>query len=271
MPPRVVMGALALTASSVGFETTAQTGPMEVSVLAAGSLRAAFTEAANEWQAGKPDARVRFTFGASGLLKDRLMQGERADVFASANMEHPQALDKSGIGQGTRRFATNALCALARPGLAVTQNNLVERMLDPAVKLGTSTPGADPSGDYAWEMFRRIEHAGTPDAFKTLSAKALQLTGGAQSPLPPAGRSVYGVLVAQGAADLFITYCTNSLVSSREQPTLVSVQVPAAFNVSASYGVVVLKGASEQASNFAEYLLSADGQSVLARHGFSPR
>jgi ABC-type molybdate transport system substrate-binding protein len=32
------------------------------------------------------------TFGASGLLKDRIQAGERADVFASANMEHPQAL-----------------------------------------------------------------------------------------------------------------------------------------------------------------------------------
>ena len=31
-------------------------------------------------------------FGASGLLKDRLLAGEVAQVFASANMEHPQAV-----------------------------------------------------------------------------------------------------------------------------------------------------------------------------------
>lgn len=268
---RMVLGALTLTASTVGGGATAQVDPVEVSVFAAGSLRAAFTDAANEWQISKPNARVRFTFGASGLLKDRLMHGERADVFASANMEHPQALEKSGLAQGVQRFATNALCALARPGLAVTSNSLVERMLDPAVKLGTSTPGADPSGDYAWEMFRRIEQTGTPDAFKTLSTKALQLTGGLQSPPPPAGRNVYAVLVEQGAADLFITYCTNSLVALREQPTLGSVTVPDAINVSASYGIVVLKGASALATNFADYLVSRDGQAVLARHGFSPR
>ena len=269
---RMVLGALTLTASTVGGGATAQVDPVEVSVFAAGSLRAAFTDAANEWQISKPNARVRFTFGASGLLKDRLMQGgERVDVFASANMEHPQALEKSGLAQGVQRFATNALCALVRPGLAVTSNSLVERMLDPAVKLGTSTPGADPSGDYAWEMFRRIEQTGTPDAFKALSTKALQLTGGVQSPPPPAGRNVYAVLVEQGAADVFITYCTNSLVATREQPRLVSVKVPAAINVSASYGIVVLKGASSLATDFADYLVSRDGQAVLARHGFSPR
>ena len=30
-------------------------------------------------------------------------------------------------------------------------------LLDPQWKLGTSTPKADPSGDYAWEVFRRAE------------------------------------------------------------------------------------------------------------------
>jgi molybdate transport system substrate-binding protein len=267
---RMVLGALTLMASTAGAGATAQVDPVEVSVFAAGSLRAAFTDAANEWQISEPNARVRFTFGASGLLKDRLMHGERADVFASANMEHPQALEKSGLGLKVKRFATNALCALVRPGLAVTSNSLVERLLDPAVKLGTSTPGADPSGDYAWKMFRRIEQTGTPDAFKTLSTKALQLTGGPQSP-PPAGHNVYGGLVEQGAADVFITYCTNSLAATREQPTHVSVTVPDAINVSASYGIVVLKGASAQATNFAGYLVSREGQAVLARHGFSPR
>jgi hypothetical protein len=27
------------------------------------------------------------------------------------------------------------------------------RLLDPPVRVATSTPGADPSGDYAWQLF----------------------------------------------------------------------------------------------------------------------
>ncbi len=107
---------------------------------AAGSLRAALTEvgAAFTSAGGAP---VVGDFGASGLLKDRLAQSERADVLASANMEYPQALATDGKAGPARRFARNRLCALVAPRLgSVTPENLLDRMLDPAVKLGASTP-----------------------------------------------------------------------------------------------------------------------------------
>ena len=96
-------------------------------------------------------------FGASGTLKDAIARGERAEVFASANMEHPQALADAKRSGPVVLFARNRLCALVRPGLAVTPATLLDRMLDPSVKLATSTPKADPSGDYAWEVFRKAE------------------------------------------------------------------------------------------------------------------
>jgi ABC-type molybdate transport system substrate-binding protein len=40
-----------------------------------------------------------------------------------------------------------------------------------AVKLGTSTPLADPSGDYAWEVFRKAD-ALRPGAFSKLEQKS---------------------------------------------------------------------------------------------------
>ncbi len=84
-----------------------------------------------------------------------------------------------------RRFARNEMCALVAPALDVTPATLVDRLLDPAVRLGTSTPKADPSGDYAWLVFERIEQQGRKGAFQQLAAKALQLTGGPNSPPPP--------------------------------------------------------------------------------------
>ena len=64
-----------------------------------------------------------------------------------------------------------------KPGLPVTPDNLLERMLDPQVKLGTSTPKADPSGDYAFAVFAKADRL-SPGAEEALSRKALQLTGG---------------------------------------------------------------------------------------------
>ncbi len=250
---------------------SAQTAPRDVRVHAAGSLRSALNDSAAAFEAVLSGVKVKLTYGPSGLLKDRLAGGEPSDVFASANMSHPEALAAAGKAGPVQRFARNAMCALVRPSLDVTPDNLVQRMMDPTLKLGVSTPGADPAGDYAVQVFERIEKSGVAGAAATLSAKALQLAGGPNSPPPPADRSVYGVLVAQGAADLFITYCTNAVVAVREQPGQRSVPVPEALNVSASYGVTVLNAAPDEARRFVDFLLSSAGQAVLARHGFAPR
>ena len=181
---------------------------------AAGSLRGALTEvsAAYEKSAG---VTVQAKYGPSGLLRDEIAGGAKAEVFASANMDHPMALAKAGKAGAVVLFARNQLCALVKPGLAVTTDTLLDRMLDPAVKLGTSTPKADPSGDYAFEVFKKADalKAGAND---TLAKKALQLTGGPNSPPPPKDRSVYGKVVADGQADIFLTYCTNAIVAQRE-------------------------------------------------------
>lgn len=259
----VVMG-VALLASAL-----AAAQGSEIKVLAAGSLRAALTDVAKAYEAASPGRKVVLAFGASGLLKDRLAGGERADVFASANMEHPQALAAAGKAAAPQAFASNRLCALGSPGFEATPDTLVAKLLDPAVRLATSTPKADPAGDYAWAMFERIEKSGRTGAFKTLSEKALQLTGGPNSPPPPADRNVYGALMAAGAADVFITYCTNAVIAQREEPSLKRIDVPAEVNVSASYGVTVLQGAPDDAKQFVQFLLSGAGQAVLARHGFA--
>lgn len=124
-----------------------------VRLYAAGSLRAALDEVAAAFK----KAKVRAVYGASGLLRERIAKGEAAEVFASANMEHPRSLEKEGRAGPVRLFARNRLCALAAPDMKVDKEDLLDRMIDPAVKLGTSTPRADPSGDYAWELFEKAE------------------------------------------------------------------------------------------------------------------
>lgn len=234
---------------------------------AAGSLRAALTGIARDFETAGL-GKVQAKFGPSGLLKAEIAGGVSAEVFASANMEHPQALAAEKRSGPVVLFARNRLCALVRPGLDVTPASLLDRMLDPQVKLGASTPKADPSGDYAWEVFQRAEKI-KPGSFATLEKKALQLTGGPSSPPAPQGRSVYGELVAQGAADIFLTYCTNALAAQQENPAQQSVQLPDTLSVGADYGLIVMNGATSSAYKFALFILSAEGQRTLAKHGFA--
>ena len=209
-----------------------------ITVYAAGSLRGALSAVAKDFEAAT-GTKVNFVFGASGLLRDRLQGGEAADVFASANMEHPQALHAAGKAKAPRAFARNALCALTTPSFDLRGKTLAQRLLDDDVKVGTSTPKADPSGDYAFEMFDRIERSGAAAAgsAERLKAKALQLTGGPQSPPPPADRNVYGELVTQGKADVFVTVLHERVGSPRGAAGLAVASGADAINVLADYGL----------------------------------
>jgi molybdate transport system substrate-binding protein len=258
----LIVAVLAMTAANTGT-SAAET----IRLYAAGSLKGALTEVAKAYEAATGNT-VEMKYGPSGLLKKEIAEGAKADVFASANMEHPQALSDEKKSGPVSRFARNRLCALVRPGLGVTSADLLDRMLDPNVKLGTSTPKADPSGDYAFEVFRKAE-ALKPGAQAALDKKALQLTGDAGSAQPPAGRTVYGWHVGEGRADIFLTYCTNALVAQKENPGQQIVALPDNLAVGADYGLTVVAEAPPAAQQFADFIMSPAGQNILTGHGFA--
>ena len=61
---------------------------------AAGSLKPALTELARNFTEAT-GVKVEATFGASGLLRERLEKGEPGDVFASADIGNPLALSRA--------------------------------------------------------------------------------------------------------------------------------------------------------------------------------
>lgn len=244
----------------------AQTGSGALEVFAAGSLREVMTEIAAQSQT-QGGTKINLTFGASGLLRERIEQGAPAQVFASADTNHPERLAKNADWKKPVVFVRNALCLLTQAEVSVQPGGFLETLLRPDIRLGTSTPVADPSGDYAWALFRKAEIV-KPGAFALLDAKALKLTGGADSPKPPAGRGTYAWVMDQRQADVFLTYCTNAVASQREVPSLKVVQIPPELQVGAAYGLTVRSGADGAAQKFADYLLSPPAQTVFERFGF---
>ena len=242
-------------------------GADPVQVYAAGSLRDALTEIARDHEA-RTGQKVVLTFAASGLLRERIEQGAPAQVFASADTKHPQRLANQGQWQAPVIFTRNTLCALAQSAVAVTPDTLLSTILQPQVRLGISTPKADPAGDYAWALFQKAD-ALQPGATARLEAKALQLTGGANSAQAPAGRNTYAWVMEQNRADVFLTYCTNAVAARAEVPSLQVVAVPEALQVGAAYGLTVRAGAPAQAQAFAQAVLQPPAQAVLRRLGFA--
>lgn len=83
----------------------------------------------------------------------------------------------------------------------------------------------------------------------------------------PAGGYAWAMDTAQ--ADVFLTYCTNALAAQQEVPRLQVLELPAALQVGAPYGLTMLKAASPQARAFADALLQAPARQVFQSYGFA--
>jgi molybdate transport system substrate-binding protein len=236
-------------------------------IFAAGSLTAAFTDMLREFPA-PPDTIAPPVFGPSGVLRERIEHGEPADLLASADMDQPRALAHEKGSRPVIMFTRNRLCSLGRASLGLTPDNMLGKLLDPTVRIATSTPHADPAGDYAWVVFARAE-AIHPGAQAILEAKALQLVGGPNTPVLVPGRgAVQGIFLA-GRADLMLGYCSSAGPVAREIPDLSIVPLPPALTVGPAYGLIVLSD-NPMAARFALFVLSEQGQAILLRHGFDP-
>jgi Bacterial extracellular solute-binding protein len=98
-------------------------------------------------------------------------------------------------------------------------------------------------------------------------------SGGDRPPLrrrQPPGRTVYGWHVAEGRADIFLTYCTNAVAAQKEDSSQQMVALRETLTVSVNYGLTVINGGPPAAQRFADFILSSEGQKLLASHGISP-
>lgn len=232
-----------------------------VRVLAAGSLRHAMPEiaAAFEKDTGIP---VSLTLGPAGLLRERIEAGEPFDLFASANMAHPERLVALGLAREALCFTRNRLCILARADLGLTAENLVAVLSSPAVKIGISTPGDDPSGDYAFEMFDLMD-AQRPGLGGTLKHCAQQLVGGRHS---RPGRSAAG-LIGEGIVDLFVGYASNARLHEEDSRFKV-VELSPMISPSVEYGLALRSGALDPVHELRNFLLSPYAQDILEANRF---
>lgn len=237
-------------------------------VMAAGSLRPAITQLLQSFPLGS-DAVDPPEFGPSGLLRQKIESGTPVDVFASADMEQPRQLAAGHPERLVILFARNSLCALARPNLKIDQANLLDRLLDPSVRIATSTPGADPLGTYSWEVFARAD-AIKPGARAILEAKAKKLVGGGEKtpPLVQGKGPVEGIFLSD-QADVMLIYCSAVAGVQKEIPALTSIKLPAALTVEPADGLVVLDS-KPVALRFVAFVMSEEGQGLLRKHGFEP-
>ncbi len=246
---------------------TAQAAPVTLEIYAAGSLRGVVSELANE--AGPLlHVEVKPTFGGSGSLRERIEKGAAADLFMSADVGSPSKLEAGGrTVVPAIAFARNRMCFVSRRSAGITPTNLIDRLLAKDLRLKTSTPIADPSGDYAWTILDHID-AERPGAGAVLKQKARASMDLKARPTAP-NQSAAAALFLSNQIDVSITYCSGAPALLKEVPALKSFVVPPRLDPHPLYGIAVLS-AKPEVLRLALYLLSEKGQAIIAREGLVP-
>jgi molybdate transport system substrate-binding protein len=247
-----LLAAAALVTGCGGGKDEAEAGNASSSTLtvyAASSLTATFTELGATFSRQNPGTTVNFSFGGSSDLVANLIGGAPGDVFAAADLANMSKATDAGLVTGTPvNFATNTLTIvtppdnpaniasfadLARPGVG-------EVVCAPDVPCGAAT--------------KKIEDA----TGITLTPVSEEL-------------SVTDVLgkVTSGEADAGLVYVTDARSAGDKVRTIDFPESKEAVN---TYPVGALKASTspDLAAKFVALVTGTEGQQVLTTAGFAP-
>jgi len=228
-------------------------------VFAASSLTESFTEIAKLFEKDHPHTKVELNFAGTPMLRTQIEQGAPADVFASADLVHSEALQKQELLLNTTIFARNKLVIAAS-----AKSDKVSSIADLA-KPKTKIVVADqtvPVGRYAMEVLRKISAANI--AGDNFLAQVEQNLVSREANV----RAVLSKVVL-GEADAGFVYRTDAITAGKKIRIL---EIPDSLNAIADYpiGVLAHSATPPLAKDFVALVVSEKGKAIVKEHGFLP-
>ena len=220
----------------------------ELLVSAAASLTDAFAEVEAVFEEENPDVDVVLNLGSSSALREQILEGAPADVFASANTSNMDQVAEAGELSGDAEiFATNSLQIAVPTGNPAEVTGL-EDFAREELLIGLCAEDV-PCGDFGRQA---LENAGVIPSIDTNEPDVRALL----------------TKIEAGELDAGITYVTDVLSASG---TVEGVDIPAEVNVVAEYPIATLAGAPnpDAAAAWVEFVLSEEGQAILTGYGFT--
>lgn len=234
--------------------------PRTLTVFAAASLTDAFTEIGGNFQAAHPGVTVTFNFAGSQALRTQIEEGAPADVFASANTKEMDTLAAGSFiaSDASQRFLTNKLVVI------LPENNpagieTLEDLAKPGIKLVLAAEEV-PVGRYSRDSFALMDTSFGNNFMNMALANVVSNEDNVRQVVAK---------VQLGEADAGIVYTSDAVAA----PELKSIEIPAELNVIAKYPIAPLVESenADLAQAFIDYVLSEEGQAILAKWGFGPK
>lgn len=257
--PRASRGRFVGSIAALGLLLPAALPAATLQVFAAASLSESFTELGRRFEAAHPGHRVRLQFAGSQQLAMQLEQGARADVLATADTHWMDRVQAAGdLASEPVRFARNQL-AIVVPRSRPSRIRSWRDLAAPRLALVLAAPEV-PVGGYSRTMLARMAAlASAPPGF----AAAVRRNTVSEE------ENVKAILgkVMLGEADAGIVYRSDVTEAARRRVRAIA--IPDSLDVTASYPIAALARGSEPAlaRAFIAFVLSAEGQAVLRRHG----
>ena len=241
--------AAALLASGLtvtGCSSASSADREHLTVFAAASLQESFDEIGAAFRTPHPDCDVTFNYGGSSTLAQQIVQGAPADVFATASATTMKTATSAGAVGAPVTFATNTMELVvppANPGHITALADLTR----PGTKLALCQPDV-PCGAASRTVLAKA----------SVTTKPVTLEADVKSVLTK---------VRLGEVDAGLVYVTDARAAGT---AVTSIPVPAGQNATTTYPIGVVTATTNQAlaQDFQAFVTSADGQKVLAAHGF---
>ena len=232
-----------------------QLGPGTLNVFAAGSQQASIESLAAEWRRRRPLA-VAVSYANARDLAQRIVDGEPADVFASASPEHPAALHARGLLDEPRPFATNRLVVAVRSDSDARDARVLAQS---GSRVVIEVQGV-PLGDYTRILVERLE-----ELFGRGFARAV--SGNVVSEEQTVGAVIDRL--CSGQADVAVLYSTDVPPISGD---VRAIEVPSGAAVQGTYVIATVRaGRQPDAANaWVDLIQGPMGEQVLRAAGFGP-
>lgn len=221
-------------------------------VSAASSLTNAFKELGQGFQSQHADLNVLNSFAASDVLAQQIINGAPVDVFASADQVAMDKAEQAGVIDRATRvdFAQNVLVLI----VPVDNPKQIQKIADLAqpevTRVAYGNPASVPVGRYTQQALQREKQ------WEMLQAKHIL------------GQNVRQVLdyVVRGEVDAGFVFKTDALAFQDQVQVVQEVDTPEPVRY--PLALVQQTPTNPQAQAYLDYILSAEAQEILAKHGF---
>ena len=234
----------------------------ELTVFTAASLTGAFGEIGQLYE-NETGMSVAFNFDGSQALRTQIENGAYADLFASANKKHMNALRDGGLINNSSMvvFTRNRISLIIPRDNPAKINNLSD-LARPGLKIVMGTKDV-PVGDYALQIIDNLGNDSDygPDYRAAVLANVIS---------QETNVNYVVTKVALGEADVGFAYVSD--ITEDMADRVDKIDIPDGFNVIAEYPIAVMQESERPArsQDFVNLVTSDRGKAILERYGFAP-